>query len=148
DEQTARAMERLANATSQWEELVETYQQALARGPISCEALGGLGRMYRRSQAWQPLADTLALRAEATTDNAECVRSWLEVGSISADHLADAGAAIAAYERVRDLEPANLVALRALEKLYDRSAQHERYVNTLEALAVASPEADRVALYE
>ena len=48
-----------------------------------------------------------------------------------------------------ELEPSNLAALRALEGLYERSSQHDRYVEMLEAQLVASPsDADRVAIYE
>jgi golgin subfamily B member 1 len=186
-EPTARELQRLARATSQWQELLEAlqrqadlaqspekkselylqlaesievqsqdldgavraYEEALVHAPTSLEALDALVRVYRHTQAWQPLAEILARRAELSTDEAECVRSWLEIGSIWEQRVSNAGEAIAAYRRVLELEPSSLDALRALEGLYERSSQHDRYVEVLEAQLVASPsDADRVAIYE
>ncbi len=186
-ESTARELERLAGATSQWQELLEVlqrqaelaqspeakgalylrlaestelqsqdldgavraYQEALVHTPASLEALDALVRLYRHGQAWQPLAEVLARRAELSPDEAERVRSWLELGSIWEQRVSDAGEAIAAYRRVLELEPSSLTALRALEGLYERSSQHDRYVEVLEAQLVESPtDADRVTIYE
>ena len=186
-EPTALELQRLARATSQWQELVEAlqrqadlerspekksalylqlaeslevqgrdpdgairaYEEALGHVPASLEALDALARLYRHTQAWQPLAEILARGAELSTDETECARSWFEVGSIWEQRVSDAGQAIAAYRRVLELEPSHLAALHALEGLYDRSSQHERFVEMLEAQLVASPsDADRVEIYE
>ncbi|MEO8841998.1 MAG: hypothetical protein ABI591_30220 [Kofleriaceae bacterium] len=128
---------------------IRAYQETLVHAPASLEALDALVRLYREIQAWQPLAEILARRAELSTDEDEGVRSWLEIGSIWEQRVADAGEAIAAYRRVLELEPSSLAALRALEGLYERSSQHDRYVEVLEAQLAASPsDADRVAIYE
>ncbi|HEY1817062.1 MAG TPA: tetratricopeptide repeat protein [Kofleriaceae bacterium] len=128
---------------------IAAYQQALAEDPSSSAAVGALERLYRRTEAWQPLVGVLAHRAELATDDGELVRLWLEIGSTFDLRLVDAPQAIAAYERVREREPFNLVALRELEALYEKTAQLEKYMQVLDAqLEATVADADRVALYE
>ncbi len=132
---------------------IAAYKQVLAHEPSSPVALDGLERLYRRTEAWEPLVDILSRRADPAgdevEDEAEIVRLQLEIGSICDLRLFDAGRAIAAYARVLDREPANLVALRALEELYEKSEQHERCLAMLEAQLDATPSAsERVAVYE
>ncbi len=128
---------------------IHAYQQALVHEPASRAALDALDRLYRRTEAWEPLVDVLSRRAELSTDDAELVRLRLEIGSICDVRLSDAGQSIAAYQAVLDLEPFNVAALHALEALYDKTEQHDKYLAVLEAqLEGASSDADRVALYE
>jgi golgin subfamily B member 1 len=128
---------------------VRAYREALVHAPTSREALEALARVYRQTQAWRALAEILACRAELTTEEAARIRSWLEIGTIWEQRISDAGEAIAAYRNVLELEPSSVAALGALERLYDNSSQHDRYVETLEAQLVASQsDADRVAIYE
>ncbi|HUJ59424.1 MAG TPA: tetratricopeptide repeat protein, partial [Kofleriaceae bacterium] len=128
---------------------IEAYQQALAHDAASPDALAALDRLYRRTEQWQPLVDVLARRAELATEPAEIVDFQLEIGSICDLHLIDAPRAIAAYQAALDRDPSNLVALRALEELYEKTEQSDKYLAVLEAQLDASPsDSDRVALYE
>ena len=143
--QLAESFERQQDAAG----AIRAYQQALAHEPTSRAALGALERWYRRTEAWESLVDLLAHTAERSTDQVELVRLQLEIGSIWDVRLSDAGRSITAYRRVLDLEPFNLVALRALEALYERTAQNEQYLEVLEAQLEASPsDGERVSLYE
>ena len=91
----------------------------------------------------------LSRRAELSTDDQEIIRFRLEIGSIWDLRLFDAGQAITAYQKVLDLEPSNMVALRALEQLYEKTEQTEKYLDVLEAQLDATPsDAERVSLYE
>ena len=144
--QLAESIERQAHDVAS---AIPAYQQVLAHEPASRVALDALDRLYRRTDAWTQLVDILARRAALTADDAELVHAWLDIGSIYDLRLVDAGKAIAAYETVLDLEPRNLVALRALEALYEKTEQNEKYLTNLQAQLDASPaDADRAALYE
>ncbi len=128
---------------------IRAYQQVLAHEPTAQVALDALERLYRRTEAWAPLVDILARRAELSGDEAEIVGLQLEIGSICDLRIVDAGTAIAAYEKVLELEPANRAALRALEALYEATSQNEKYLAVLEAQLESSPsDADRVSLHE
>ena len=128
---------------------IEAYEQALAHDPNSSASLEALDRLYRKSEAWEQLADVLARRARLATDDGELVGIWLEIGAIREEHLGDTGGAIVAYETAVDLEPTNGVALRALEALYDKTEQHDKYLGALDAqLEATTSDSERVSLYE
>ncbi|HUJ57084.1 MAG TPA: hypothetical protein VLX92_01265, partial [Kofleriaceae bacterium] len=128
---------------------IHSYQSALVHDPSSRAALSALDRLYRRTENWEPLIDVMSRRADLSSDEQEIVKLRLEIGSIWDLRLFDAGQAITAYQKVLDLDPSNLAALRALEQLYEKTEQTEKYLDVLEAQLDASPsDAERVSLYE
>ncbi|MBC7975271.1 MAG: tetratricopeptide repeat protein, partial [Myxococcales bacterium] len=128
---------------------IHAYQQALVYDPASRNALVALDRLYRRTEQWQPLIDVLSRRAELETDDGNIVKLRLEVGQIWDLRLYDAGQAIRAYQAVVHTDPVNLTALRALEQLYEKTNQSEKYLEVLEAQLDASPsDTEQIALYE
>ncbi|NVB84939.1 MAG: tetratricopeptide repeat protein [Kofleriaceae bacterium] len=128
---------------------IHSYQQALIHDANSRTALVALDRLYRRTEQWEPLIDVLQRRADLSSDDNEIIKFRLEVGSIWDLRLFNAGQAITAYQKVLDLDPSNLTALRALEGLYEKTEQTEKYLDVLEAQLDATPsDAERVSLYE
>ncbi|MCE9573275.1 MAG: tetratricopeptide repeat protein [Deltaproteobacteria bacterium] len=128
---------------------IAAYQQAVAATPEAKPALQALERLYRRTEQWEALIDVLSRRAALETDERDVVKLRLEVGQIWDLRLFDAGQAIGAYSSVLEVDATNLTALRALESLYDKTNQPEKYLEVLEAQLDASPsDAERVSLYE
>ena len=128
---------------------IHAYQQALAFTPASQGTLVALDRLYRRTEQWENLIDVLNRRADLSTDDQEIIKFRTEIGSIWDLRLFDAGQAITAYQKVLDLDPQNQSALRALEQLYEKTEQTEKYLDVLEAQLDATPsDAERVSLYE
>ena len=128
---------------------IHAYQQALSYNASSPTALLALDRLYRRTEQWEPLIDVLNRRAEIETDDQSIIKFRLEVGQIWDLRLFDAGQAISAYNAVLHVDPHSLVALRALEQLYEKTNQSEKYLEVLEAQLDASPsDAEQIALYE
>ena len=128
---------------------IHAYQQALVCDPASRDALTALDRLYRRTEQWEPLIDVLTRRAQLETEEQSIVRFRLEIGQIWDLRLFDAGQSITAYQQVLDTDPQNLTSLRALEQLYEKTNQSEKYLEVLEAqLDASQADAERVALYE
>jgi golgin subfamily B member 1 len=128
---------------------IHAYQQALVYDGTSRTALTALDRLYRRTESWEPLIDVLGRRADLSNDDGEIIKFRTEIGSIWDLRLIDAGQAITAYQKVLDLDPSNLNALRALENLYEKTEQTEKYLDVLEAQLDATPsDQERVSLYE
>jgi tetratricopeptide (TPR) repeat protein len=137
-----RQMQEIAGA-------IHAYQQALVYDPSSRTALIALDRLYRRNEQWEPLIDVLSRRAELETNDGNVVKMRLEIGQIWDVRLYDAGRAINAYQAVLQIDPTNLTALRALEQLYEKTNQSEKYLEVLEAQLDASPsDTEQIALYE
>jgi tetratricopeptide (TPR) repeat protein len=130
---------------------IYAYQQAMVCDPASKPALLALDRLYRRTEQWEPLIDVLSRRAdlEQSSDERDTAKLRLEIGQIWDLRLFDAGQAIAAYQQVLHTDPTNLQALRALEQLYEKTNQSEKYLEVLEAQLDATPsDVEQIALYE
>lgn len=141
--------ELLENQVMDQGQAIAAYQQALANDPQSAPVLTALERLYRFHQMWEPLIDVLGKKASIEEDGREVTRLRLEIGQIWDLRLYDAGNAIASYQTVLEADPSNLAALRALEQLYEKTGQSEKYLEVLEAQLDASPtDAERVSLYE
>ncbi len=129
--------------------VIDAYQHALDCDAASRPALTALDRLLRAGEQWEPLVDVLARRAELATDDGELVALRLELGQIWDLRLCQASPAIKAYQQVLDLQARNPTALRALEQLYEKTNQSEKYLDNLEAqLDISADDLERVALYE
>ena len=141
--------ELLENQVMDQGQAITAYQQALVNDPQSVQVLSALERLYRFHQMWEPLINVLGKKAAIDPDEREVTRLRLEIGQIWDLRLFDASAAIASYQAVLEADPSNLPALRALEQLYEKTGQSEKYLEVLEAQLDASPtDAERVSLYE
>ncbi len=128
---------------------IAAYQNALTADSSSVPTLTALDRLYRGQQMWPNLIDVLTRRAQLEQDERDVIRLKLEIGQLFDLRLYDAPSAIGSYQGVLDIDPANLPALRALEQLYEKTGQSEKYLEVLEAQLDASPtDAERVSLYE
>jgi tetratricopeptide (TPR) repeat protein len=128
---------------------IASYQAALRADGECARALTALERLYRAHEMWEPLIDVLARRAEIASDPDDAIALRLEIGQLWDQRLLDAPRAIGAFQEVLSVEPHNLRALRALEQLYEKTGQSEKYLDNLEAQLDASPtDADQVSLYE
>jgi tetratricopeptide (TPR) repeat protein len=123
-ERSARELERLAAATGRWQELLDEYTRRVDE--LERDDRGAAAELRVQIARWHSRHHSGPhARTENVTD------------------------AIATYERLLELEPRNLVALRALEGLYEKSDQHDNYLAMLEAqLELASSATERVSLYE
>ena len=128
---------------------IDAYEQVLAHDPESLDALAALDRLYRQTEAWEPLVGILSRRARLASDDGDRVRMQLEVGSICELHLDDTGQAIIAYQNVLEVEPENLPALRALETLYEKTSQYDKYLGVLHGqLEISTADGERITLFE
>jgi len=127
---------------------VDAFKQALVLDPDNQDALAALERNYRKDSRWEDLAQVLGRRAELVADASRSASMRREIGDLLLDRLGDVDGAITRYEHVLETEPANIDALRALEKLYDRVGKNDKYLSTLEHLADALPgDADKVQIW-
>jgi tetratricopeptide (TPR) repeat protein len=136
----------LETRTGELERAIAAYQRALeaagARGEAAPEAAAQLERIFRRSQRFRELVELLERRAQASSDPAEARALRREIGELTGDRLGDLPGALARLEAVVGEDPRDVGALRALERLYERTGQAAQYLDTLERLVVAVQSAD------
>jgi tetratricopeptide (TPR) repeat protein len=125
------------------------YQQALDNDERCMDAIDALERLYRRTQAWDRLVDVLHKKSHTVDDGELAVRLRLQVGDLWEQRLGDKDRAVEAFKDVLTVDPQNVDALKALERLYETTGKWEAYVDILEhQLEVTPGEEERIAIYE
>lgn len=107
----------------------DAWQRALVELPDFRRALQGLIDTQTAAADYEALALTHRQLAEAATTPSEAVAHWLEVARISEAHLGACVTAGDALELVLRLEPDNVTALLALERLYMQQARSQDLVD-------------------
>ena len=123
--------ERLHNT----EDAAHALEQVIAElNPRSWEAHERLRALYEKAGSWARVVKVAERQLFLTEDPAERTPRALELALIWRDRLRDAKKATAAFERVLEIDPDNLEALRALAPLYQSAQNFERLIFTQEKL--------------
>ena len=94
-------------------------------------ALDNLVRLFLRLSRWNDLKDIYARQAELATDPARKKERLFVLGQVYDRELQDAARAIETYTSILDMDPDDLDALQALDRLY---LQTERWYDLLNVL--------------
>ncbi|HEX8952817.1 MAG TPA: hypothetical protein VF945_13270, partial [Polyangia bacterium] len=128
---------------------VAAYQAALEANPQAMPALDALERLYRTSQQWPDLIEILSKKAGAIEDTEEVIRLKHQIGQLYEERLGDGARAIETYKEILSVDPQNIAALKALERLYEKTGMMEQYLDVLEQqLDVTGTDDERISLYE
>jgi tetratricopeptide (TPR) repeat protein len=111
-------------------EAEKVYAQILAAEPLHTGAFRAIARLTRDGKRWPELRALLEARQTATPDMRERLDLLADIAELDETVLGDADHALGAFEKMLELEPADLRAHRALDRLY---AARERW-RDLEAL--------------
>src|SRR5262249_53707432 len=111
----------------------------------------GLANLYERLQQWGELAEILQRHSDIAPDDAERVTVLLRRAKLFNDKLGRDDAALDDYNRVLDIDYANVEALYAISELWRRRNDPQEIVTSLHATvdraAAALPAENMVALY-
>ncbi len=132
---------------------ITSYRHALDADAGTLDALVALEKLYKQGERWPELIDVLAKKAQVAQDvsgeTQEVVKLKHQIGALYEEKLGDATRAIETYREVLSVDPQNIIALRALERLYERTGQMEAYLDVLEQqLDVSGSDQERISLYE
>lgn len=128
---------------------IQAYRKALALDDGNGEVLAALERLYRATEQWEGLIGVLSRQAELADDAERVLELRGKIGALYDGPANDPARAIESYKDMLAMEPHNAGALKALERLYDRTGQTEQYLDVLEAqLDVVNADEDRVVLYQ
>ena len=107
-------------------EAEKVYARILAAEPLHPGAFRALARLYRDGSRWPELRALLDARQLAVLDVRERLDLLAEIAELDESALGDGDHALAAYEKMLDLAPADLRAHRALDRLY---AERQRWAD-------------------
>jgi tetratricopeptide (TPR) repeat protein len=130
-------------------EAINAYRRALELDDGNLEVLNSLERLYRANQRWDGLISVLTRKAELAEAPEEIIRLHTNIGDLYEDQMGDLAQAVESFKRVLDIEPQHLPALKALERLYEKTGSTEAYLDILEQqLDIAGTDDERVSLYQ
>jgi len=117
------------------EDALAAYEQALQAQPEQALVRDEQLAFLRELERWDELVSALRAAADETTDPARASAMLREAGALLEQHLGDAPASIAAYERALAIEPATPAIEEALERLYERQQRWADLALSLEKRA-------------
>jgi tetratricopeptide (TPR) repeat protein len=100
------------------EKAIEAYRQALALDETDGSVLDNLERLFIRLERWSDLKDVYAKQAELATDPAQKKARLFVLGQVYDRELQDPARAIETYSSVLDIDPDDVEAMQALDRLY------------------------------
>jgi tetratricopeptide (TPR) repeat protein len=99
-------------------EAEKVYVQILRNEPLHAGAFRALSRLYRASSRWPELRALLDDRQMASLDGKERLELLAQIAELDEASLGDTEHALGAYEKMMELDPSDLRAHRALDRLY------------------------------
>lgn len=115
----------------------EFCDAVLAANPAHGKANEVVERLLLRDKDWKGLVARLEKKAEALAVEARA-EALCEVAEVYEDRLEDTARAAEFFEKAREADGRNLLALKGLERLYAREGNVEKLLKTLEAQVAAS----------
>lgn len=126
----------------------DLFMTVLADDPGHARACDGVARIAERTGDFATLAEVLQSRAEART-GPEKVEALAKVAEVYEDHLDDLPEATRRYEAVLAIDPASLVALKGLDRIFNRTGKYRELLEVLERqIEAAATPRQKINLYE
>jgi tetratricopeptide (TPR) repeat protein/tRNA A-37 threonylcarbamoyl transferase component Bud32 len=109
----------------------ELYEQIFTEDPGHPKAIVALERIYTKIEDWAGLAKILERRAEALSGEAK-VETICKIAEIYEDHMNDLPEATRRYDAALAVDPNSMVALKGLDRIYNRTGKYKDLLGNLE----------------
>lgn len=134
----------LAEHLNQLDDAVYHYQRALMLEPDNVEIMDRLENLYRQISAWPELAMILKQRVELTTDPDEQMEIWRKLGELFEMQMGQVDEAIESYREILRIDPADLLAIESLERIFEAYDRWESLIEILNQKASATYDPDEI----
>jgi cellulose synthase operon protein C len=124
---------------------VECLRRVLELSPDHLPTMRNLARLHERAQQWQELLALNEQEGRLATDQKQVISLSHRNAEILEENVKDRPAAIAAWERVLQLSPNYLPALRSLGRLYGQDSRWDSLITMYRAEAEMAPSTDQAA---
>jgi tetratricopeptide (TPR) repeat protein len=126
----------------------DLFAAVLTDDPGHVRAGEAMARIAERTGDFQTLAQILERRAEARR-GLEKAEALAKVAEVYEDHLNDLAEATRRFEAVLAIDPANLNALKGLDRIFNRNGQYRELLEVLQRqIEVAATPRQKINLYE
>jgi tetratricopeptide (TPR) repeat protein len=124
---------------------VDALKRILELAPDHLATLRNLARLLERASRWADLIQVHDTESAMVGDTKQVLSLHHRNAEILEDHLKDRPGAVAAYERVLQLSPSYLPALKALGRLYAQEERWNDLIRMYRAEAEIAPSTDQAA---
>ncbi|MFZ5443233.1 MAG: tetratricopeptide repeat protein [Myxococcota bacterium] len=124
---------------------IDCLKRVLELSPDHLPTMRNLGRLYERAGKWTELLELNEAETRLASDTKHIVSLAHRNAEILEEQLKDRPAAIQAWERVLQLSPAYLPALRALGRLYGQDGRWDALIRMYRAEAEIAPSTEQAA---
>jgi tetratricopeptide (TPR) repeat protein len=126
----------------------QRLEQALEISPAEERAYVALARCYRRLKQWLDLISTYERHIAEAASNQTKVELYAQIALIYAEEVGDGDRAIDAYRNIVDIDDANVPALEALSKLYEKQGDTAQAIDSMSRVADLTADGkQRVEMY-
>ncbi len=144
----AEAADVFENKLNDEQRARDLYATVLADDPAHARAGEAMARIAERTQDYRTLVKLLEKKAESKR-GAEKADALAKVAEVYEDNLNDLAEATRRFEAVLAIEPIHLVALKGLDRIYNRSGRYKELLENLERqVAVAATPRQKINLFE
>jgi tetratricopeptide (TPR) repeat protein len=144
----AEAAELLETRLNDLPRARDLFAAVLTDDPGHARAGEAMARIAERTGDFQTLAQILERRAEARR-GLEKAEALAKVAEVYEDHLNDLAEATRRFEAVLAIDPANLNALKGLDRIFNRNGQYRELLEVLQRqIEVAATPRQKINLYE
>ena len=142
------AAELLETKLSDTKRASDMFQAVLEDDPGHVRAGDALARIAERTGDFQTFVRILGERAEARRGR-EKAEALCKVAEVYEDHLSDLAEATRRFEAVLAIDPANLTALKGLDRIYNRTGRYRELLEVLDRqIQVAATPRQKITILE
>ncbi len=127
------------------ERAIDAYRRVLELSPDHLPTMRALERLYEKAGRFNELLELYEHESRLAPDTRQIVSLAHRSAEVIEEHLNDRPAAIQAWERVLQLSPAYLPALRALGRLYGQDSRWDALIRMYRAEAELAPSTEAAA---
>ncbi len=126
---------------------IGVYRHILEWDDADATAMEALERLYIRLERWQDLKDIYAKKAELAKDPQDKKQMLYVLGQVYDRELGDVSKAIETYQGILDIDPEDVTAVQALDRLYQAAGRWFDLLSILDReVELAGGSAEIVAL--
>ncbi len=126
----------------------QRLEQALEIDVTNERAYVALERCYRRLKQWLDLVSTFERHISEAADYQAKIDLYGQIAQVYSDEVGDTDRSIDAYQNIVDLDEANIPALEALSKLYEKQGDAARAIESMTRVAdLTTDGGQRVEMY-
>ncbi|HEX8950866.1 MAG TPA: tetratricopeptide repeat protein, partial [Polyangia bacterium] len=111
---------------------IDVYRQVLSLDENDRQAIDALERLYIRLERWEPLKDVYSKKAELASQPEDKKQMLFVLGQVYDRELKDLTRAIETYQTILDLDPEDVTAIQALDRLYQQAGRWYDLLQILE----------------